>query len=290
MSSTFAVINSTLVPEAEAFVHVSDLSIQRGYGVFDFFKLLNGEPVFLDEHLARFYHSAEQMRLPVHQTPEQLKELLFSLIAKNNIPYSGIRLTLTGGYSNDGFNIADPNLFITQKAFKINPETTIAGTRLVTYSHQRQFPGAKTIDYLMAIWLQNHIKENKAEDVLYQHDGIVTECPRANLFIVTKQGTLITPGKNILKGIIRSKVLKIAETSFDFEEKDISLEDIYNAKEVFITSTTKNILPVFEVDGRCISDGNTGETTRILQDKLNLMIDQQAGEMLNIKNGQPNFS
>ena len=88
MSNTFAVINGTLVPETESFVHVSDLSIQRGYGIFDFFKLVNGVPVFLDDHLARFYHSAEQMRLPVNQKPEQLKELLFSLIAKNNLPYS----------------------------------------------------------------------------------------------------------------------------------------------------------------------------------------------------------
>jgi branched-chain amino acid aminotransferase len=268
MSSKFVLINEKIIPATEASVYINDLSIQRGYGIFDFFKLVDGRPIFLDDHLARFYNSAAQMRLPINHSPEELKDLLSSLIAKNELPDSGVRMTLTGGYSTDGFSISEPNLIITQQKFHINKEAALTGTRLVTYSHQRQFPEVKTIDYLMAIWLKNYIVENHADDVLYQHEGNIRECPRANVFIFTHENKLLTPGKNILKGIIRKQVLNLAKASFTVEETDITLKDLYNAKEVFITSSTKNILPVIQIDGHFVGDGKPGDNTRFLQEKL----------------------
>jgi D-alanine transaminase/branched-chain amino acid aminotransferase len=170
-------------------------------------------------------------------------------------------MTLTGGYSHDGFTMASPNLLITQQAFKANTEIASTGIRLVSYSHQRQFPHVKTIDYLMAIWLQNYIAENKADDVLYQQNGIIAECPRANIFIVSADGILLTPTNNILKGVIRKQVLSLAKARYKVEERDITLEELYSAKEVFITSSTKNILPVVQVDGHRIGDGKPGQMT-----------------------------
>lgn len=272
MASQFVLINKNIIPASEASVCITDLSIQRGYGIFDFFKLVDGQPVFLDDHLARFYNSASQMRLKVEQNPEELKELLSALTSKNNLPNSGVRITLTGGYSADGFNTAKPNLIVTQQAFSINQEAALHGIRLVTYPHQRQFPHVKTIDYLMAIWLQNYIAENNAQDVLYQQNGVVAECPRANFFIVTPDGKLVTPAYNILKGIIRKQVLSLAKGNYQVEERDISLEEVYQAKEAFITSTTKNILPVVHVDGHEIGDGKPGEMTRALMGELNQIV------------------
>lgn len=276
MSTSFVIVNDEIVPAAEASINITDLSIQRGYGIFDFFKLVDGRPMFLDDHLDRFYNSAEQMRLPVKQNREQLKELLFSLIAKNNLPDSGVRMTLTGGYSHDGFSIASPNLLITQQAFKANTALASTGIRVVSYSHQRQFPHVKTIDYLMAIWLQTYIAENNADEVLYQHNGIIAECPRANIFMVSSDGSLVTPGTNILKGIIRKQVLSLAKAHYVVEERDISLDELYAAKEVFITSSTKNILPVVQVDGRTIADGKPGQLTELLLEELQQRISREA--------------
>lgn len=272
MNNTFVVLNEDIIPAPEASIKVSDLSIQRGYGIFDFFKLVNGRPIFLDDHLDRFYNSAEQMRLPVKQNREQLKDLLSALISKNNLHDSGIRMTLTGGYSPDGFSLAAPNLLITQQEFKANFDIASTGIRLVSYSHQRQFAHVKTIDYLMAIWLKDYVTENHADDVLYQHNGIIAECPRANIFVVSSEGNLLTPGNNILKGVIRKQVLSLAKSRYKVEERDISLDDLYSAKEVFITSSTKNILPVIQVDGHRIADGRPGQTTTILQEQLYQMI------------------
>ncbi|NEU07334.1 amino acid aminotransferase [Flavihumibacter sp. R14] len=277
MSNSFVVLNGNIIPAADATVFINDLSIQRGYGIFDFFKLVGGRPVFLDDHLKRFYHSAGQMRLTVKQTPEELKEILHSLIARNKLPDSGVRITLTGGYSPDGFSIAEPNLIITQQKFNINKEAARNGTRLVSYQHQRQFSEVKTIDYLMAIWLKTFIAENHADDVLYHHKNIISECPRANIFIVTQDGALVTPVNNLLRGVIRKQVLQLASSMYRVEERDVNLTELYNAKEAFITSTTKNILPVIQVDEHVISDGKPGETTRILQNELNQLIEQHAG-------------
>ena len=274
MSNAFVVLNDKIIPAADATVLINDLSIQRGYGIFDFFKVADGRPVFLDDHLDRFYNSAGQMRLKVKHSREELKELLYALIDKNQLPSSGIRITLTGGYSPDGFSIAEPNLIITQQQFQIDREAAKAGTRLVTYHHQRQFAQVKTIDYLMAIWLRNFISENQADDVLYQHDNIISECPRANIFIVTQDGALVTPVNNLLKGIIRKQVLQLARTRFPVAERAVTLDELYDAREVFITSTTKNILPVVQVDGRMVGDGKPGEMTKALQEDLSEMIDQ----------------
>ena len=274
MNNAFVILNDQIIPADKATVRINDLSIQRGYGIFDFFKLVDGRPVFLDNHLDRFYNSAEQMRLEVKHSRQELKDLLYSLIEKNQFPSSGIRITLTGGYSPDGFSIAEPNLIITQQPFEIDLEASKVGTRLVTYQHQRQFPRVKTIDYLMAIWLRNFIAENQADDVLYQHNNIISECPRANIFIVTPDETLVTPVNNLLKGVIRKQVLKLAQERYAVEERDVTLAELYAAKEIFITSTTKNILPVIKVDGRMVGNGKPGVMTKALQEDLNKMIQQ----------------
>lgn len=274
MASQFVLINDNIIPAGEASVLINDLSIQRGYGIFDFFKLIDGEPIFLDDHLARFYHSASQMRLQVDQKPEELKKLLSALTTKNNLPNSGVRMTLTGGYSADGFNIAKPNLIITQQIFNTNLEASLNGIKLITYSHQRQFPHVKTIDYLMAVWLQKYIADNQAQDVLYQQNNIVSECPRSNFFIITQEEKLVTPANNILKGVIRKQVLSLAAEQYEIEERDIYVDEVYKAKEAFVTSTTKNILPIVAVDGHLLSDGKPGEMTKSLMEELNEIIHQ----------------
>jgi D-alanine transaminase/branched-chain amino acid aminotransferase len=246
--SKWVYLNDEFLPEEKACLHVSDLSIQRGYGIFDFFKIINGKPVFLEDHLNRFYQSAKQMQLTVPKDREELSAGIFDLMEKNDLPYSGIKITLTGGYSPDGYALAKPNLIISQHIFPFTTQESFdKGIKLITYSHQRQLPQVKTIDYLMAIWLQSLIKEKAADDVLYHINGVVTECPRANFFIVTKNNELITPANNILKGITRMKVLEFAAANYTVHEKQITIKDIQNASEAFITSSTKRILPVVQV-------------------------------------------
>lgn len=264
MDTKYVFINGTYMEAAQASLLITDLAIQRGYGIFDFFKTIGGKAVFLSDHLERFFHSAAKMHLNPGYTPTELEAILMTLIEKNNIPDSGIKITLTGGYSADGYALGKPNLVITQQPLTISLAMDPKGISLATYSHQRQLSEVKTLDYLMAIWLQPFIKEQHADDVLYQHDGLIKECPRANFFIVTKDNELITAKSNVLKGIIRKNILKLEHPDFKITERDFTMSDLQNAKEAFITSTTKHIMPVISIDGAYFSDGKPGEITRKL--------------------------
>jgi len=266
MNEMYSIINGAFVLKNEAAILISDLSIQRGFGIFDYFITINYEPVFLEDHLHRFYFSSSEMFMDAGYQPDELKKLIQQLIHKNKIPDSGIRITLTGGYSEDSYSPAKPNLLITQSPFTFNTDNFEKGIRLITYQHQRQLPQVKTIDYLMAIRLQKLIKENNADDVLYYNENEISECPRSNFFIVTKNDEIVTPAKNVLKGITRKKILGFSE--FNIKEGVFTTADILDIKEAFISSTTKNILPVLMINGKEIGDGNPGEITRKIYRKL----------------------
>ena len=265
-------LHNEIVPEEKAFLHVRDLSIQRGYGIFDFFKIQDGHPFFLNDYLHRFYNSANVMRLVVPQKYEELKSIIYQLIEKNNIAASGIKLILTGGYSEDGYQPATPNLIITQHPLTLPGEDQIEkGVKIITHDYVRDLPTAKTINYSMGIWLINKIKEQEAYDVLYHQNNMVSEFPRCNFFIVRKDETIVTAKDRVLHGITRKNILKLAAKRYKTEEGTITLDDIYQAKEAFLTSTTKRIVPIVQINNTIISDGKPGAISlSLLNDLISL--------------------
>lgn len=247
--SKWAFINTDFIPDQDARLHYRDLAFQRGYGVFDFLKVVNGIPVFLGDHLNRFYYSSGQLHLEIPFEKTELEKIIHELIRKNEAVHCGIRLSLTGGYSGDGYNPAEPNLVISVHRFQLpTPEDFSRGIRLMSHEHLRQLPHIKTIDYLVAVMLQPKLKEKNADDILYHHEGVITECPRANFFIVNADNKLVTPSRHILKGITRARIMGIASSLMEVEERKLCMDELRSAKEAFITSTTKMILPVQSVD------------------------------------------
>ena len=263
-----AIINGDLVAANSAALPINDLALQRGYGIFDFFKVLNSKPIFLEDHLDRFYYSAGQMGLPVGYDRAGVKALLQLLLEKDKTENAGVKLLLTGGCSSDGYTLGKPNLVMVQYPLVMGNALADAPLRLITYPHQRQMSHIKTIDYLMAIWLQPHIKEQGADDVLYHSNGAVSECPRSNFFIVTPQGTIATPNTNILRGVTRKQVLQHLSAGLLMEERPVLLEEVFAAREVFVTSSVKNVFPVTMVDGKPIGDGKPGAITLALAEKF----------------------
>ena len=265
----FAFLNQEFVPLQNAFLHVSDLAIQRGYGIFDFLKIQNGHPFFIDEYLNRFYRSAELMELTVPYPIEALKEIVQELIQKNSLELSGLKLILTGGYSPDGYTPKEPNLLLMQQEMLLPDKAQYEqGIKIITHSYVREMPTVKTINYTMGIRLIKKIKEQHAGDVLYYNNGVVTEFPRCNFFIVKPDNTVVTPARDVLSGITRKNVLNLAEQKFKTETTDISLNDVYGAKEAFLTSTTKRIMPIVQIDEKTIGDGKPGEVTLALLEEL----------------------
>jgi D-alanine transaminase/branched-chain amino acid aminotransferase len=245
----WAYINNDFVPAEKASISFRDLSFQRGYGIFDFLRVHENLPLFMEDHLERFFASAGAMHLAVPKSKTDIARLIEQLVQRNQLPQSGVRLGLTGGESPDGYNIGTPTFVLSQHLFTpVTTDQLHKGIRLLTHEHRRQLPHVKTIDYLMAIWLQPRLRESGADDVLYHFNGVITECPRANFFVVTKNNTLLTTPSGILSGITRKRVLQLASEHVKTEERPVTLNDIREAREAFITSTTKGILPVAQID------------------------------------------
>jgi D-alanine transaminase/branched-chain amino acid aminotransferase len=274
--------NDRFLENEEALLHVSDLSMQRGYAVFDFFRTVNAVPLFMHDHLERFFGSAAGMHLPVNKSREELSAIITELVKKSTLPETGIRIMLTGGYSADSYQPAMPNLVITCNPVKTaTQEDFEKGISIITYKHQRELPHIKSINYLTAVWLQPLLKEKKADDVLYHNDESITEFPRSNVFMVTDKNVLATPARNMLKGITRKHVLSLAAEMMAVEERDIPVDELMNAAEVFLTSTTKKILPVLKADERMIGDGRPGKFTQTLYQKF-LTLEKHAAHLVSL--------
>lgn len=254
-------------------VPVGDLLVQRGYGIFDYLRVSNNKPLFIEAHLDRLFNSAEIMRLSIALSKEELKKIVAELIQKNNIPFSGIRLIIAGGDAPDGYTITKPHLIIIQQPLEAPPsQMATKGIQLVSHFYQRQLAEVKTTDYLMAIHLQAWMKSQGGNDILYYNNESVSECPRSNIFMVSQDNTIVTPARNMLKGITRKNIIAVAEAHhLKLEQRDISLAEMKKAKEVFITSSTKRIIPVSRLDEQNFSlDGSNSLTAQIFDHLLAL--------------------
>ena len=264
-----AYLNDQFVENSEAVLHVSDLSMQRGYGIFDFLRTVNGMPLFIEDHFNRFYTSAEAMYLPVSKTRKELAAIIYELIKKSGLAEAGIRIMLTGGYSADSYHPSTPNLLITCNTVKTaTPGDFEKGISIITHEHQRELPHIKSINYLMAVWLQPLLKEKQADDILYYNKDSITEFPRSNIFVVTADNKLVTPAHNILKGITRKHILFIAGEILPVEERNITVDELMEAKEIFATATSRKILPVLKLNNKIIGNGKPGAITIRLYEKF----------------------
>jgi branched-subunit amino acid aminotransferase/4-amino-4-deoxychorismate lyase len=95
---------------------------------------------------------------------------------------------------------------------------------------------------------------------LYTNQGEITECPRNNFFVF-RDGSLITPADKILPGITRKVVIQLAAGEFPVEERCLTITELEECQEAFITSTSKEILPVTQIDDQILGSGNVGELT-----------------------------
>lgn len=200
---------------------------------------------------------------------EELREIIGEMISQNKIAEAGFRMILTGGYSTDSYEPASPNFIIIQERIQMSDKEKFdKGINIILHKYMRDLPQAKSINYLMGVYLQQKVKQQKADDVLYYKDNCILEFPRSNVFVVTKDRTVVTPAENVLHGITRLKVLELARTKCSVEERAITLEELRNATEVFLTSTTKRIIPVITIDNKIVGHGKPGEITTSLYESF----------------------
>ncbi len=262
-------VNGQLTPKATASIGVTDLALSRGYGIFDFFVVKRGHPLFFDDYFDRMENSARELHLNLPFSRAAIKQQIYELIAANNLTHAGLKLIMTGGYSQDGYTPATPNLIILAAPPPNYPASKYdQGVKLMLHEYHRTFPSAKSINYMVGVSLLPQMRAAGAEDILFYYGGQIHETVRANFFIVTNDRTLVTPEDDILKGITRKQTLALAVPFYKIEKRVIRKEELATAKEAFISSSTKQIMPVVKIDDTTIGSGQPGKVTLHLLELL----------------------
>lgn len=259
-------LNGKFIEQSKALVKVNELGLLRGYGIFDYFRTYDKIPFHLEDHLGRFFESASSFNLQPPLSVKEIEKIVLELIKRNrNFQELGFRVILTGGETLDGKTAVKPTfLIMVAKPSFFPKEFYLNGVKILSFDYHREFPETKTTNYLLAVSQWHNVLRKKAVEILYVWQGKVSEASTANFFMV-KNKTLFTPQADVLKGVTRKLVIKLAkENKIKVIEKDIFLKEVLKADECFITATDKEIMPVVKIDNRIIGNGRPGEQTKKL--------------------------
>ncbi len=271
MAFDIAFLNDKFLPLSEIGISPMDLGIQRGYGVFDFFKIKQLKNPWLQWYLDRLQQSCQEADLNLNLSNEKLTELIGELLRQNHVMDGAVKIIVTGGISTDGYTKPQKTtiLMIGMPHTLPKHELYFSGTRLITTEYKRDVPHVKTTNYLHSISILKKTKKMEAIDVLYHWNGSVSESSRCNFFGVFED-RIVTPGQDVLEGITRKRVLSLEDRGLLIDEDDIRLHDLPLLREAFITSTTKGVMPVVQIDQIRIGNGRVGEKTKRLMELINV--------------------
>ncbi len=245
-------LNGSLKPLSEATIGVYDLSLLRGYGIYEGLAAHDGEPFRFHDHWQRFGRSAATLDLAL---PYAEGEVLLAMrdVVRANAPHgrATIRMILTGGTAEGGIVHVRGRevLYLLAEPMAPYPAPWYEqGARAITHEHRRVLPEFKTIDYIAAVRLQPKLRETGAAEAIYVSEGCALECTGSNLFAV-KDEVIITPAEGMLHGITRNVTLELARAAgMKVEERTLPLSELLSSDEAFITSSFKDIVPLASVD------------------------------------------
>ena len=263
-------IDGNFVPAEKAVIPVDDLAILRGIGVFDLLRTYDGRPYFLDAHIDRLETSAQKIGLTLPWSHGDIARVVEQTLAKNDIPEANIRIVVTGGSSTDFMTPSgSPRLLVLVSPVPRLPDHWYTkGVKIISWEVERPIPGAKSIDYISAsLALKKAAAEGGIEALYIDRNGLAMECTTSNIFAFVGD-KLVTPGRGILSGVTRKVVLELAQGLFAIDLRDISRTELLTADEVFITGTSKGLVPVVQVDDGVIADGRPGHRTRQLMAEM----------------------
>jgi branched-chain amino acid aminotransferase len=276
-------VNGAFVPRSDAKISVFDHVILYGDGVYDTMCAWNHAIFKLDEHIDRLYESAHAVKLNIPVSKEELKAIVIETVRRNHLANAYVKVVATRGVGAQPLMSpydCKPGLII----FAVPYVSLVSGGHEETgikmiVSSLRRIPNEcistkiKSCNYLNHILMRLEANEAGADDAIeLDLEGYVCEAPGYNVFIV-KNGEIYTPSDNILVGITRQTVLELAAMlQLPAKEARIQPFDLYNADEVFLSSTAGGIFAVVELDGRRIGEGRPGAiTTRIRERYVSLL-------------------
>lgn len=260
-----AYVNGEFLPLERAFIHVEDRGFQFADAVYEVVRTYGGKPYAVDDHLARLFRSLDAIQLKHDFSAEQLTTLIQEAITRAGFSESTVYLQITRGAARRHREFptdARPTLVLTVREL-FSPVTHGAnGVRVITVPDLRWGRcDIKSVALLPNVLAYHAARQAGAHDAIFvESDGTVSEATAGNVFVVTG-GVLRTPpcGPRILPGVTRDKLLRAATAAgISTAEERITVDDLVLAEEVFLTSTTAEVVPVVAVDGKRIGKGTPG--------------------------------
>ena len=263
--------NGEIAPLEELKVSALDRAVYFGDGVYDVAFIHNRKPVDLDDHLDRFYNSCKLLKIEINKTREELEQIFLSLIEKADKDENDFilywQMSRGVAYRNHIFpDDKTPSLFAYIIPKKIGDQSK--KVKLLTQEDNRfYFCNIKTINLIPNCLASEAAKQAGCDEAIFHRGNIVTEGSHTAAFII-KDGVVIThPLDNlILPSITRKHVLELCqENNIPYEEREFTLDELFNADEIMIGSTTSVILAANEIDGKTVG-GKNPELVKRLQD------------------------
>ena len=270
-------VNGTIAPADQAVVPVYDHGFVYGEGVYETLRTYNKVPFLYDRHMRRLRASAERLLLDVpYDDATMLTWIEQTVAAAGPLEEAYIRILHTRGVGElnyDPKSTPAPTTVIIAKPFEAPaPRVFNDGIRISLVDMLRNHP--KSVNPIIksnnllnnALAMQMAYRSGAEEALMCNFRGELTECSQANFFMV-RNGVVLTPPSQagLLEGVTRAFLFEIGrEIGIDVREETLHPNDLESADEMFITSTTRELSPVVNVDGRVVGTGKPGPITQKL--------------------------
>jgi branched-chain amino acid aminotransferase len=271
-------VNGRISDEREAVISVFDHGFLYGEGIYETLRTYNSRPFLYDRHMRRLRNSAAMMALDIPFSDDQLASQIRDTTAAANLDGAEayIRVLVTRGVGELTYDIkATPTpsvVIIVKPLVEPSRETYEEGVKVALVDIVRNHPASvnpmiKSNNLMnQALAGQEAIRRGAFEGVMRNYRGELTECTTANLFVV-REGAALTPPleAGLLPGITREFLFEVGrDVGVDVREKVLRDDDLFSADEAFLTSTTREAVPIVKVDDRTIGTGKPGAVTKKL--------------------------
>lgn len=275
--------NGQFVDDSKVCIPITDSAFLMGFGVYETLCTYKGTPLFLDPHITRLFEGAEKVGIEMPFSRDEMADAIEDIVRRRKKEVGDeneefrIRVTVSGGeydvYSGKG---NDPLVLITAQSFV---PRDIPPVRVVIYEIHRNFPEVKSTSMMASIMSKKYAKENDAYESIMVNQGKVLEGTFANVFFV-QDGKLYSPDSGMLNGITHMYVLDIAhEIGPKPGVQELSVDELRNADEVFLTSSARGVIPVSHVDGEIVGNGEIGPYTQRVKEEYRKRMDEYVANL-----------
>ncbi len=264
---SFYFFNQTVKPTSE----FDDTMLAHGKSIYEVIRIVDKVPLFIEKHFVRLKQTAQQENLQLFYNEHQLTEIILKLIEINEVTSESVKIIFS--YNNHFFAQNQNIMLVYFMPVTIPTEEQYRnGVKMVSYRTERVNPTSKIINLPQRNFLTEIAVSNEAyETVLIDKHDNITEASRSNFFAIKNQVVITPPVNIVLPGITRGNVIEICKNeAIELIERNIPFSEITEFDAIFITGTSRRLVPVKQIDNQNFTTEN--ELLRELMKKYNNLI------------------